>query len=328
MNFPPLHDAPNVDDDAWDELAPGEASAPASPLLVACPWAPTFPAIASAFPAMAWSNKPDFFPAIAARSALFGARGKSGARHAVELQAQGEFRIFFQGEPLGMTDKQIWEVAMSMAKQSPDLQCELAVSLSGFGDAMGTRDRGSDALARIWASLERLSRCHLDLKFPDGRECAGFMLASARREGRRKWIAADPALAGPLFAWGSQFRIQTDRRSTLGSALARWLHDFLSTHKASSRPLTVGYLRGLSGFGGHRADFPAKLDAALAELASKAPGLLTGHAMPKSSRNSDRWELRLARGQEKANFVGYEAVATAAPIAQAKARPTKRWLVL
>lgn len=276
-------------------------------------------------------DKPEHFPAFAARSALFRVgRPESQASEAtlepVRVKAQGGYEIHCQGPRLTMSDKLVWEIALQMAKEaSSDLSASAPVSLSEIARRMGWSDRSGKALAWIWTSLQRLERARVSFVLPDGRQGGGALLASVTKsEDGAVSIRLDPDFAWPALSRDKQFRIRFDRRRLLRSSLAQWLHDFFSTH-SEARPLTFDYLRELCGFHAKKSRFPASLIEALDELKALAPELVRGYSIDRKRRDSDQWVLTVDRGSEPAEFVMPERrEARGSGAASQPARPAPR----
>ncbi len=290
---------------------PREPSPPRSPASGALGHASATPAeaaqsaAASGIPTvLAHADRPGLFPALAARSALFrvGRPSASDAPHQGPVPSQGGYDLSLFGPWPRMRDKAVWEAAMGLAKELGNAAEPFRVSMSAIAARMGLSDTSGAALDSIWASLERLAACRIEFTLPRGARCGGSLLKAATKSGRARFIQVDMALAGPLFREDYQFKMDGSRRATLGGSLAQWLHDFLSTHEAQDKPLTLDYVRGLCGYDGARKSFPALLRAALAELAQKAPELLQSHALKKRGRASDAWAVELARGTARPSF--------------------------
>lgn len=255
--------------------------------------------------------KLDLFPALFSRSALFRVSGAddpamahNASDQAVVIEAQGGVGLRLRGPWPRMRDKAVWEVALEMAKASPDAAAPIPVRLSQFAARLGYADKGSDNLEWIWTSLRRLSFCQVEFDLPSssGPRLVGNLLAAARETPFGKEIEIVPAFATRLLNEDFQFAIDRSRRATLSTALARWLHDFLSTHSSQNRPFDVPYLRALCGYGGEKKRFPSELESALGELAQKAPGILASYAFAKPTRSSDGWTVSLVCGAEKRRF--------------------------
>lgn len=254
--------------------------------------------------ALAHADKPNLFPALAARSALFrvGRPSAHDAPHRGPIPAQGDYGLTLSGPWPRMRDKAVWETAMQLAKERANAAEPFQVGLSEIAGRMGLSDTSGGALDSIWSSLERLAACVVEFQLPTGARCQGSLLKAATKMARAHFIQVDMALAEPLFHDDYQFKIDGARRANLGGSLAQWLHDFLSTHEQQERPLTLGYLRDLCGYDGPRKGFPELLRIALAELADKVPELLQSHALAKRGRSSDGWGIELRRGTERPSF--------------------------
>ena len=248
------------------------------------------------------ASKLDHQPAFLTRGALF-----SSAKHAAALppnspvKSQGSYDLRASGARLGMRDKAVWEAAMQVAKESGDAGQDIPVHLSDLARRMGLRDANGAALAGIWGSLERLANAHVEVEL-QGQVHAGKMLESATKNGRARSIRVDLGWSTAILEQDYQFKLDAARRAKLSGSLAQWLHDFISTHDSYSRKLTIGYLRDLCGFEGQARRFPSLLNAALAELAAKAPELVAGHSVKKVGRSSCKWELAILRGPEAPAF--------------------------
>lgn len=308
---PPRPRAP-ADGDALAVASPPREAIPPRPLASraathtsATPAEAAQPVAASGIPTvLAHADKPDLFPALAARSALFrvGRPSASDAPHQGPVPSQGNYALSLFGPWPRMRDKAVWEAAMGLAKEAGNAAEPFRISLSAIAARMGLSDTSGAALDAIWASLELLAACRIEFTLPKGARCGGSLLRAATKVGRARFIQVDMALAGPLFREDYQFKMDGARRAKLGGSLAQWLHDFLSTHDAQDKPLTLGYLRELCGYDGPRKSFPALLRGALDELAQKAPELLQSHSLKKRSRASDAWSIELSRGSARPSF--------------------------
>jgi len=257
------------------------------------------------------AEKVDLIPAIFSSSALFRVGGSDDLPAAapasappIAVEAQGTVNMTLSGPWPRMRDKAVWEIALEMAKASSNAADPILVNLSEFASRMGYADKGGDTLEWIWASLRRLSFCHVEFNSPSaaGPRLAGKLLLAARETAGRKEIEIDPAFAARLLGEDFQFATNRARRATLSTALARWLHDFLSTHATQDRPFDLPYLRNLCGYGADKRRFPAELNSALADLVGKAPEVLESYSIGKPTRSSDGWTVALVCGGEKRRF--------------------------
>lgn len=249
-------------------------------------------------------NKLEHFPAFMARSALFKAGRIAGAGSVenLALPAQG-CKLTVSGPRLTMRDKIIWETAIQIAKEtSPDMSKPFEISLRNFARRMGDNDTCGAALSSIWDSLLRLSHARVEFSIPGSCAGVGSMLSTAIKRADRFYLRINPDFALPAMTGDKQFRIRSQRRRGLSTALAQWLHDFFSTHQ-TTRDMDLGYLRGLCGYDGAKRNFPAKLRAAMEELSKKLPDVIASFAIDRIGKDGDTWMLKVTKGPEKPEFV-------------------------
>ena len=128
------------------------------------------------------------------------------------------------------------------------------------------------------------------------------MLSTAIKRADRFYLRINPDFALPAMTGDKQFRIRSQRRRGLSTALAQWLHDFFSTHQ-TARDMDLGYLRGLCGYDGAKRNFPAKLRAAMEELSKDVPDVIASFTIDRIGKDGDSWMLKIIRGPEKPEFV-------------------------
>ena len=257
---------------------------------------------------------PNHFPAFMSRSALFKAgRSSTNLADSTELPAQG-YVLRVQGPRLTMRDKQVWETAIQIAKESADdLSSSFEIGLRDFARRMGSTDFNGKALAAIWASLQRLAEARIQFSIPGSCSGVGSMLSTAVKQGSRCYVRLNPDFALAALAGDKQFKIHRDRRSKLAQALAQWLHDFFSTHSVS-RDLDLKYLRNLCGFDGRKRNFPEKLRLAMAELCAAAPELIASFSVEEIGWDGDAWILKVVKGSESPEFkLGERSIAAKLP---------------
>ena len=255
---------------------------------------------------------PGFYPEFAIRSALFqcarvGA-GASTASRSIKIAGRKDetVKLSSSGPMLTMADKDVWEIALDIARERAAPYGEtFEASFGEFAKRMGLKASGSFT-ARIRGSLQRLAACEIDLV--DGSTAAkGRMIAGIDGSGHALRIQLDPQLIEPALSGVKLFKIDSARRRALGaSTFTKWLHDFLSTH-AKPSPLTLDYLREISGCGGHRAEFPAALRRALDEIQALGPDeesrpLAKSYSLDESTKSSGEWKLICEAGAEKPKF--------------------------
>ena len=274
---------------------------------------------------MAHWSRPDFFPSLTARSSLFCAsrigtyNTDDKTTQTIELKCQGA-SLVYTGPRLDMHDKLVWETAVQIAKdRKAPVGTTFVISLREFASRMGWRNPSGSNLKWIWTSIKRLSRAHLEYRatptaprdarpgenfhdIPAVVEGVGNLIAGAQRNGDSYAIQICEHFSKFAFELDKQFLIQIKRRESLRGLLAKWLHDFLSTH-TKEQEFDLCYLRELSGFTGRQKDFPVKLNLALDELARSVPTLVAGHELRKMGKSSDEWRVLVSRGGERPQFV-------------------------
>lgn len=273
-------------------------------------------------------QKPTYFPAITARTSLFSAarisrdEGEDAPSVKVELSGQNGYKLTAWGPRLNMHDKLVWETAVQVAmEQQHGMGSRFAISLRDFARRMGWNGCSGEALQWIWMSLRRLYFIRLEFILPNGTKGGGSMLSTAIEDMDGNFlIRLNPDFCGPIFHNEKQFLIKSKRRSTLTGQLARWLHDYFSTHNgfdaadgsngaapAEGAPkkmkVQIKRLRELSGYSSDRKKFMHELREAMAEIVEKAPELVASSEVSRIGRSSDTWVLNVKRGIEKPAYL-------------------------
>jgi hypothetical protein len=294
-------------------ISPPPAPLPTpAPMAVAAP-TPQPPAAAAAqaqklapWPAR---DRAGLYPALFSRSALFqvgrGKRAEGGAGPAPtpkSVACQGEHELTATGPRLSMRDKAVWEFALDRARAAGQIGVEFELSARACALALGaTKDRSSETLRRVRESLKRLAATTLAYELSTGEKGSCKLLGTSRRDGKACVVALDPDLGGLLEA---DFLFATDSRRRVGlpSDLAKWLHDFHSTHEQFDGAFSLQTLRGLCGFEAQEGHFPSQLEAALQAVKQAAPGLLADFQLAKPTAKADSWKASVTRGEEVVNF--------------------------
>lgn len=241
-------------------------------------------------------------PGLLARSALFGAGLGSGQAEIRKLAPIGCYppcKLAYEGPRLTMKDKQVWELALGAAKRSGWAGKEFKSSLSALAKGMGRKRPGGADTSLVRECLERLAGARVEFTLGDGLQGSGSLLLSARESATGWWIAFDPGLCD-LFDRDFRFPMNAERRAILKTELARWLHDFLSTHDDYENGYKLADLRRLSGYEADQSQFSSKLRDALADLVAKAPSLVKSFKMARVGRDSDDWMVRIEMVAPKA----------------------------
>jgi hypothetical protein len=310
--------------DDWPTEEPGYAPPSAAPCVGAM--APSKSALYSpAATAPAWGEKrsvaapmavpalpfpcharPSHFPTLFARSGLFSAQRqpRAGATPTQTLVIKGQMHhsVEFEGPRLSMNDKAVYEAVVRLAKaRKQDLRAPMRSSLTAIANEMGWSAHGGRDLDWVGRGLERLAQSTVCLQLSNKSRETGKLLESVTKDALGIEIAFDSTFALAAFGDGQQFRIDSARRARLGSPLAQWLHDFLSTHK-EGHPLTLSYLQELCGSEASRKRFCRALREAAASLCVIAPELVTSFVIDDFRRSSEDWTIKFQRGAEACDF--------------------------
>lgn len=284
--------------------APSEdkaGSPSAAPVTEADEWdpAPDAPGEAVAIPV---AHMLDRYPALAQRSGLFRV-GLCGGKafEGCELACfESDRRLIYSGPKLTMEDKRVWEAVLAAAKQR-GAGVEFPLPARSVATALG-RSTGGKESRSIVASLKRLRQAEIDYQLPGGARGSARLVKSLRKAPGRYMASLDPALLPALYD-DKQFRIDSKRRESLNSDLARWLHDFMSTHEAGSKwEFRLDRLADLCGADPDDSHFATNLEAALDELRDSCPLVLASHSLAKIGRERPFWRVALWKGSEIANF--------------------------
>lgn len=273
-------------------VAAAATPAPAAPM-------PKLGAAPVAIPRPEWLDR---VPGLLARSAVFqvGRAGAGFERAPLACYGNG-YSAIFEGPRLGMRDKRIWEVALRAAKDEGFAGAEFSLSASAIAKAIGARDSGLE-LRRIADALSRLAAARIEYAVPGGGGGSAALLGSARKASSGWRVSMDPGLI-PLLGEDKQFRMDVPRRERLSSDLAKWMHDFMSTHESGFEVgFSLAKLAELCGWRGEAGHFPSSLQEALAELVQLCPELVAGFEIKRARRESRTWRARVDKGAESECF--------------------------
>lgn len=286
-----------------ETVQPRTAAAPAA---AAPAWRPaetaaTKPALI--FPCHA---RPGHFPALFARSGLFSGQRQPRAAAAplqtLGIKGQMHHSVDFEGPRLSMNDKAVYEAVVRLAKATKhDLGLPMRASLRAVSDEMGWSACGGRDLDWVWSAVERLAQSEVSFQLANKQRASGKLLESANKGKLGIELSFDSQFVLAAFGDGQQFKIDSARRSELGSPLAQWLHDFLSTHK-EGHALTLSYLQELCGSSATSKRFCRALREAATALCAAAPELVKSFIIDDHRRSSEGWSIKFERGSEACDF--------------------------
>lgn len=236
---------------------------------------------------VAWPSRMNVIPNAFIRSALFSCnrnrkvkkvfiekgkevtrtvnRGETGARAIV---SQKGYVITVEGtDELNQFDAQVFQLCCAAARAAGDLGATFAVSFNQWSEIMGMAVNSGSSNDRIRASLFRLYTSYIKVDVENfGVNRLRFLAKfnEDKRLGKNTiYLRVDPDML-PLFT-GDATEIDIRRKSRLGTSLAKWLHDFYSTHDGRF-DIKIADLFAFSGFDGSMPEFRRILKKAIEEL--------------------------------------------------------------
>lgn len=249
-------------------------------------------------------DKPNHFPAFMSRSALFkvGRFDMDAASCGPRTIPAQHCQLIATGPRLNMRDKAVWEAAIQAAKeQHADVSQAFVISLRDLARRMGETDMCAERLDSIWESLARLAAARIEFKTENHGAGIGCLVATIAKKDGQCYLRLNADFATAALLEDKQFKLNTARRALLGSSIAQWMHDFLSTH-STAMEMDLAYIKGLCGYDGVARNFPSKLRAAMDEIVEKAPELVSSYEIIEGQRNSDKWKLSIVKGSDKPSF--------------------------
>ncbi|OSM08672.1 putative Replication initiator protein A [Magnetofaba australis IT-1] len=187
-----------------------------------------------------WPDEDRAAPTMMLQSALFGCAVK-GERPMVKdmaLATWGSVTIRYTGERLDQGDLDVWYELVHRSRDS--LGHMVPVSAYSLLKAIG-RSTGKTQYEWLKRSLKRLQVCGVEVARADGRGYQGPLVAAfAFSERERKYaFRLNPELA-ELFKNEGFTRVVFETRLKLKTDTARWLHNYINTHRATyERPHRV-----------------------------------------------------------------------------------------
>lgn len=191
-----------------------------------------------------WDDLVRGVPSAILRSALFGVvrRGKRPFLENSEIAAWPGVRIQYNGQRLDQADLDVWMQAIHLSKKGEGLGDKVGISLYSFLKGIGRNTGKSD---RDWlkSSLTRLISCAVTVDV-HGVVYSGNLVREYFYDSKttQYFISVNPRLA-PFFN-DHYTRLSTQIRIELKGDLARWLHGYICSHRATyAQPHRIGVER-------------------------------------------------------------------------------------
>jgi len=193
-----------------------------------------------------WPEATRGVPNSAFRGALFAAidpRKRQALKRAVIADEQN-LKIIFTGWQLDQSDRDVWEMALHMARQHP-LGTDIYFSAHGFLKSLG-RATGKSQHEWLKDALARLLGCGVEITH-NGYTYGGSLLEFEREDETQRYkLSINPKMMKLYTAGWTQTDWQ--ERQIIGNRkpLASWLHGYIASH-AKLYPTKIETYYRLSG---------------------------------------------------------------------------------
>ena len=189
-------------------------------------------------------------PSCVLRSALFGVvqRGRRKALEGEILATWEGITIRYTGWRLDQADLDVWLAALHLAREH-HLGVRVSVTIN---EMLRTIGRPTDGRSHDWFknAIRRLTACAVEITRQRRTYWGSLIEKGCRDEATGAFvIVLNPELA-MLFEDDDYTRIEWEIRRSLGMDLAKWLHGYIASHRATAQnPHRIGLerLRALCG---------------------------------------------------------------------------------
>ena len=216
-------------------------------------------------------------PSCVLRSALFGVvqRGRRKALEGAILATWEGVTLRYTGWRLDQADLDVWLAALHLAREH-HLGVRVPMTINAMLRTMG---RPTDGRSHDWfkSAIRRLTACAVEITRQRRTYWGSLIEKGCRDEATGEFvIVLNPELA-VLFEDDDYTRIEWEIRRSLGMDLAKWLHGYIASHRATAQnPHRIGLerLRALCGSDYERLrDFRDDVRKAMDQL--QAAGVVT-----------------------------------------------------
>ena len=212
-----------------------------------------------------WPEEVRACPSSVLRSALFGIvrRGRRKALERAILATWEGVTIRYTGWRLDQADLDVWLAALHLAREH-NLGVCVPVTINQMLRTMG---RPTDGRLHEWfkSAIRRLTACAVEITV--GRKTFGSPLIEGftRDEVTGEQVLFLSPRLSVLFDDGDYTRIDWETRRSLGKDLAKWLHGYIASHRATEKsPHRIG-LKKLHELCGSETEEPRKFRQQLRE---------------------------------------------------------------
>lgn len=195
-----------------------------------------------------WPKELRACPSSVLRSALFGVV-RRGRRHYLQNQVMATWAdttIRYTGIRLDQTDLDVWLTALHLSREQ-GLGARVVCSERAFLRALGRKTGNKEWLRSV---LDRLTACAVKITRQQRTYWGSLIEKGCRDDATGEFaIVLNPELA-TLFEDNDYTRIEWETRRELKMALAKWLHGYIASHRATEKNphrIGLGRLRELCG---------------------------------------------------------------------------------
>ncbi|TAM29604.1 MAG: hypothetical protein EPN59_11695 [Paraburkholderia sp.] len=238
-------------------------------------------------PAADWPASLPMVPNLVSRSALFScvrtvvpdedaaASRIVGVVIEKRVASTSQYKVVYRGEVLNQADGEVWQVAILTARQAGAAGLPVTFSLNEWCRILNRRENDQRTNAAIVRSLKRLMGAFLMVENREsGEDVWVNLIERVKRDptSGRYMISINPLIVS-LFT-DDVTEIDLRRKARLRSSLAKWMHDYFSTH-SHPIPIALDRLQELSGMAVNTAlrNVRIKVREAIEELQTCEPPL-------------------------------------------------------
>ncbi|PMS16546.1 hypothetical protein C0Z18_23625 [Trinickia dabaoshanensis] len=191
------------------------------------------------------------------------------------VASTSQYKVVYRGEVLNQADGEVWQVAILTARQAGAAGLPVTFSLNEWCRVLNRRENDQRTNTAIVRSLKRLMGAFLMVENREsGEDVWVNLIERVKRDptSGRYMISINPLIVS-LFT-DDVTEIDLRRKARLRSSLAKWMHDYFSTH-SHPIPMALERLQELSGMAANTAlrNVRIKVREAIEELQTCEPPL-------------------------------------------------------
>ncbi|MGX5873013.1 hypothetical protein MJ547_04525, partial [Burkholderia gladioli] len=253
-------------------------------------------------PVADWPSAQQSLPNVISRSALFTCTrpekpGKPEASVTDEyaprvvnvvverrIPSMPQYKVTFRGEILNQADAEVWQMALLDAHNAGQMGTPVTFSLNAWCRTLNRTENDPRTNQSIINSLTRLKGATIIVENNETGIVDTVSLIEAFRRDKntgRCTYSIHPVLATMLR--GDTTVVDLWRRARVRSSLAKWMHDFYSTH-SDPIPMTLESLHTLSGSSAVMRNFRIRVREAVEELQNCEPPLFAKSTRVENDR--------------------------------------------